>query len=294
MEGKQVSIVPLVADLIARLSYSNIDDLSDESLAMLSLPDGKRLQIKMARIKPLIRFLLQYGIRTLQNEQELQINRYQLMLMQETEQALMAIAARWRGAEKIREQMHQLVTMQGFATVTIPQGLKTILRDYQHHGLSWLQFLRRTRFGGVLADDMGLGKTVQTLAHLQLEKEQGRLTHASLIVAPTSLVWNWYEEARRFTPNLKILMFHGLERHGDDFNGYDVVVSTYGLIQRDKSRFIAYPFYYLILDEAQFIKNARAKTTQIIQQINAQHRLCLSGTPLEKSFGEFDGLYLIF
>lgn len=138
---------------------------------------------------------------------------------------------------------------------------------------------------------MGLGKTVQTLAHLQLEKEQGRLQHASLIVAPTSLMGNWEAEAKRFTPELKILVFHGSNRHQDEFDQYDVIVSTYGLIQRDKARFVNYPFYYLILDEAQFIKNAKTKTTQIIQQIQARHRLCLSGTPLENHLGELWSLF---
>ena len=121
--------------------------------------------------------------------------------------------------------------------VPVPNGLKTELRDYQQQGLNWLQFLRTLSFGGVLADDMGLGKTVQTLAHLQYEKEQGRLQRASLIVAPTSVVWNWYDEAKRFTPDLKVLVFHGQERHRDAFNDYDLVISTYGLIQRDKKRF---------------------------------------------------------
>ena len=138
---------------------------------------------------------------------------------------------------------------------------------------------------------MGLGKTVQTLAHLQYEKEQGRLKNATLIVAPTSLVGNWMAEAKRFTPELNVLVYHGSERHQDNFDDYDLVISTYGLIHRDKEKFINYSFYYLILDEAQFIKNARTKTTQIIQQLNASHRLCLTGTPLENHLGELWSLF---
>ena len=291
VEGKQVSIVPLVADLITRLDHDTIDDLADDSLVYLPLPDGKRLQVSMARIKPLVRFLLHYGSRVIDDERQIQINRYQFLLMQETEQAIAATNARWVGGETLRQQLQQLVGLKEIDNVPLPKGLNASLRDYQHQGLNWLQFLRNCRFGGVLADDMGLGKTVQTLAHLQLEKEQGRLTHAALIVAPTSLVGNWYEEARRFTPDLKVLVFHGAERHQDEFDEYDVVISTYGLIQRDKFRFVGHSFYYLILDEAQFIKNARAKTTQIIQQIKASHRLCLSGTPLENHLGELWSLF---
>ncbi|KTC81470.1 DEAD/DEAH box helicase [Legionella brunensis] len=291
VDGKQVSIVPLIADLIGRLDKNKIDDLPNTTRVKMPLPDGKVLQVTLGRIKPLIRFLLQYGTRHAKNEARLQINRYQLILMQETEQATLAISARWLGAETIRQQLQQLTTSTKLPKIPVPQGLNATLRDYQQEGLNWLQFLRASHFGGVLADDMGLGKTVQTLAHLQVEKEQGRLTKASLIVAPTSLVGNWFEEAKRFTPELKLLVFHGASRHQDNFDDYDIVISTYGLIQRDKSRFIDYPFYYLILDESQSIKNARTKTTQIIQQISAKHRLCLSGTPLENHLGELWSLF---
>ncbi|CDZ78789.1 ATP-dependent helicase HepA [Legionella massiliensis] len=292
VDGKPVSIVPLVAELIGRIGRDNLDSLEDQERVRLPLTEGKVLQVSLGRIKPLLRFLLQYGLRHIKNDDpSLEINRYQLLLMQETEQAMAAVSARWQGNEVLRRQLHQLTTLTELPSIAVPQGLKATLRDYQQQGLNWLQFLRLSRFGGVLADDMGLGKTVQTLAHLQVEKEQGRLTRASLIVAPTSLVGNWFAEAQRFTPELKVLVFHGLDRHGGDFDDYDLIISTYGLIQRDKTRFTDYPFYYLILDEAQSIKNARTKTTQIIQQIQAQHRLCLSGTPLENHLGELWSLF---
>lgn len=287
VDEQPVNIVPLVAELISKLNNNSLEALSDDDFIRLPLPDGRVLQIAVARVKPLIRFLLQYGMQ----EQSLHISRYQILLMQETELALAAATVRWRGGETLRHQLQKLVSMNGIEVAPLPKGLQAVLRDYQHQGLSWLQFLRSTRFGGILADDMGLGKTIQTLAHMQLEKEQGRLKKASLVVAPTSLVGNWQLEAQRFTPELKILVFHGLERHQDSFDDYDLVISTYGIIQRDKTRFVEYPFYYLILDEAQFIKNARALTTQVIQQINAEHRLCLSGTPLENHLGELWSLF---
>ncbi|MBA3536201.1 MAG: DEAD/DEAH box helicase family protein [Tatlockia sp.] len=291
VDGRQVSVVPLVAELIGQLGRDNLDSLADDQRVKLAYAPGKVLHVTLGRIKPLLRFLLQYGLRHIKKDQPLQINRYQLLLMQETEQAMLAISARWQGSEALRRQLEQLTAITNLPAIEVPQGLKTTLRDYQHQGLEWLQFLRESRFGGVLADDMGLGKTVQTLAHLQVEKEQGRLTRASLIVAPTSLVGNWFAEAKRFTPALKVLIFHGLDRHSGDFDDYDLIISTYGLIQRDKARFIDYSFYYLILDEAQSIKNARTKTTQIIQQIPAAHRLCLSGTPLENHLGELWSLF---
>lgn len=291
VNNEPVSIVPLVVDLIPRIDYEMLDYLPDERLVKLPLGQGKVLQISLGRIKPLLRLLLQYGKRASKKKSTIPINRYQLLLLQEIEQATAVSKARWNGTKGLHDQLLQLTTITELPTVPIPSGLHTELRDYQLQGLNWLQFLRASQFGGILADDMGLGKTVQTLAHLQSEKDQGRLKKASLIVSPTSLVWNWYDEAKRFTPSLKVLVFHGSDRHSDDFNAYDLVISTYGLIQRDKKRFLDYHFYYLILDEAQSIKNARTKTTQIVQQLRGSHRLCLTGTPLENHLGELWSLF---
>lgn len=290
IDDKPVSIVPLVADLIHRWDAKTLESLSEKLLLKLPVTKEKVLKVELGRIKPLLRFLLQYGQNEV-SEQALKLKRYQLLLMQEAEQAIAATSARWQGTDKIREKLQRLVHTQTLPEVMPSAGLKTQLRDYQHQGLNWLQSLRVNHFGGVLADDMGLGKTIQTLANLQLEKEQGRFTQASLIVAPTSLLSNWFNEAKKFTPELKVLIFHGSQRHQDEFDDYDLIVTTYSLLQRDKRRFLDYSFYYLILDEAQFIKNARTKTTKIAQQLRAQHRLCLTGTPLENHLGELWSLF---
>jgi ERCC4-related helicase len=291
VDGKPVSIVPLIADLIQRYKADDLEQIPDTQQVTLPLTNGCALELEMRRIKPLVRLLLQFGLREINEQQQLYVNKYQFILMQEAELALAATAGRWRGGETLRHELKQLVQLVQLPQVEPPKGLHTQLRDYQLFGLSWLHFLRSCQFNGVLADDMGLGKTVQTLALLQAEKESGRLTKASLIIAPTSLVGNWQAEAKRFTPELRVLVYHGIERHQDRFEDYDLIISTYGLIQRDKEKFIETPFYYLILDEAQFIKNARTKTTQIIQQLNATHRLCLTGTPVENHLGELWSLF---
>ncbi len=291
VDSKPVSIVLLVADLIQRYSGNDLDSMSDEQQVKLPLEDGRVLQLQMGRIKPLIRLLFQFGLRQIDEQHQLQINKFQFILMQEAELAIAATKSRWQGAETLRKELAQLIQLTALPEASIPSGLQANLRDYQHYGLNWLQFLRTSRFNGILADDMGLGKTIQTLTHLLYEKEQGRMEKATLIIAPTSLVGNWLAEAKRFTPALKVLAYHGSERHQDDFNDYDLVISTYGLIHRDKEKFVNYQFYYLILDEAQFIKNARTKTTQIIQQLKASHRLCLTGTPLENHLGELWSLF---
>ncbi len=287
IDGVEVDIMPLVIDLLHRMSSAEIEAFPEKKRIDLPLLDGKRLRMEFGRLRPLLRVLLHYTLGTGVGG----MRHYHVSLMQEAEDALRVTAARWRGTQALRDQLQQLTSMETLPNITPPEGLNTVLRDYQQHGLNWLHFLQNMQFSGVLADDMGLGKTIQTLALLQHEKEQGRLKTASLILAPTSLVWNWFEEASRFTPDLKVLVFHGFDRHHQPFEDYDIVISTYGLIQRDKSRFIAYPFYYLILDEAQFIKNSRTKTTQIVLQIQSRYRLCLTGTPLENHLGELWSLF---
>lgn len=290
IDGKPTSIVPLVVDLLRRIEPKQIDNLPDDKEMYLPLSQGKWLAIPLGRIKPLLRLLIHYGFRDLVDD-EIRLRRYHMTLMQEIEAAIQATRARWLGTDSIRAQLQQLQSVADLPEIMPPLGLKTVLRDYQLQGLAWLNVLQNYGFSGILADDMGLGKTVQALAHLLLEKERGHPTQASLIVAPTSLVGNWFAEAQRFAPDLKVLVFHGSDRHLANFVGYDLVISTYGTVARDKALFLQYSFHYLILDEAQFIKNARTKTTQIMQQLQASFRLCLTGTPLENHLGELWSLF---
>ena len=290
INDKPISIVPLVVDLLRRLDPKQIESLPDDKEMYLPLGNGKWLAISLGRIKPLLRLLLHEDMHKLVDE-ELQLRRYHITLMQEVEAAIQATRSRWLGTEAIRTQLQQLQHLEGLPELAPPNGLQTELRDYQLQGLSWLHSIQTHGFSGILADDMGLGKTVQALAHLLLQKEQGLANSASLIVAPTSLVGNWYAEAQRFAPDLKVLVYHGSDRHLTQFSDYDLIISTYGTVARDKTLFLQYAFYYLILDEAQFIKNARTKTTQIMQQLHAKFRLCLTGTPLENHLGELWSLF---
>ena len=147
--------------------------------------------------------------------------------------------------------------------------------------------------GGVLADDMGLGKTVQTLAHVLTEKQAGRLTAPALIVMPTSLIANWQDEAARFAPELRVLALHGSKRRAlfSQIGSHDLILSTYALLPRDLALLNAQRYHLLILDEAQNIKNPRSKAALALAQIQAEQRLCLSGTPLENHLGELWSLF---
>jgi SNF2 family DNA or RNA helicase len=166
--------------------------------------------------------------------------------------------------------------------------LQAQLRDYQRAGLAWMQFLRAYGFGGILADDMGLGKTIQTLAHILVEKEAGRLDCPALVVAPTTLMDNWQRETARFAPGLRVLLLHGKDRAAQfgEIAAADIVLTTYALIPRDEETLRGQRFHLLVLDESQYIKNHRAKAAQTAVLIDARHRLCLTGTPLQNHLGE--------
>ena len=151
-----------------------------------------------------------------------------------------------------------------------------------------MQFLRERNLSGVLADDMGLGKTVQTLAHILVEKESGRLDRPALVVLPTTLVHNWREEAKKFAPDLRVLDLHGPQRKDrfDQISEHDLVLTTYPLLWRDQAMLSMHEYHLLILDEAQTVKNVATKAAKGIRDLSSRHRLCLTGTPLENHLGE--------
>jgi len=163
--------------------------------------------------------------------------------------------------------------------------LEQVLRPYQKQGVAWLQFLRENGFGGILADEMGLGKTLQTLALLQFVRQTEPTTGPMLVVCPTSLVFNWAAEAKKFTPELKVLALHGPDRHArfDQIGAHDLVVTSYALIRRDAERYRGLEFDTVVLDEAQHIKNRQTQNAQAVKAVAARHRLVLTGTPLENS-----------
>ncbi len=189
----------------------------------------------------------------------------------------------------LRALGQQLASREPHKAVPIPKTVKTSLRDYQKDGFQWLQFLARHHLHGILADDMGLGKTIQTLTHIAAEIENKRTEKRPiLVVAPTSVVPNWVSEAEKFTPHLKVLLLHGNERkdHFKKITKHDLVITSYALLQRDEAIHLKKKYHLVILDEAQYIKNPKAKVSITASQLNARHRLCLSGTPMENHLGE--------
>ncbi len=192
---------------------------------------------------------------------------------------------------RMREELRRFHSVEPAAQ---PAGFVGRLRDYQTEGLGWMHFLQRFSFGGCLADDMGVGKTAQVLALLESRRAlraAGEPIGPSLVVVPKSLVFNWKEEAARFTPQLRVLDHTGLERNGNDFAAYDLVLTTYGTLRRDAWRFKDAEFDYVVLDEAQVVKNAETESSKAARLLRGRHRLAMSGTPVENHLGELWTLF---
>lgn len=211
----------------------------------------------------------------------------------------------------IDRKLQKLSAFENIDEVEMPANFKGELRPYQKAGYDWFHFLRRWNFGGCLADDMGLGKTIQTLALLQKVKEEAIINatqptlfesipgtlfdqknvaqtdypKCSLIIMPTSLIHNWLNEAKKFTPDLKILVYTGVNRDKNInlFERYDVVLTTYGITRLDIDLFKSYYFHYIILDESQIIKNPSSKISRSVRALKSKFKLVLSGTPVENS-----------
>jgi hypothetical protein len=188
--------------------------------------------------------------------------------------------------ERVRERMRNF---KGIEPAAQPEGFVGQLRGYQCEGLGWMAFLREFGFGGCLADDMGVGKTAQVLALLEARRADATLP--SLVVAPKSLMFNWREEAARFTPELRVLEHTGTARDTALFAGQHLVLTTYGTLVRDAALLSEVQFDYVVLDEAQAIKNASTASAKAVRLLRGNHRLALSGTPIENHLGELWSLF---
>jgi len=276
VDGWKVPLLPLVTELLADYRPGELPET-----LYLDSGDGNFIAVDSSQIEPILQTIVDLFDYNGADE-SLHLSRLDAPRLLELGETHI------KGAVKLKRLAKRLRDFDGIRTVKLPSTFKGSLRDYQHHGLDWLQFLRQYELSGILADDMGLGKTVQALAHLAVEKRAGRMLLPSLIVAPTSLMGNWRREAEAFTPGLSVLVLHGPNRaeHFDTIDQYDLVLTTYPLLPRDHEVLLAQKWHYLILDEAQQIKNPRAQAAQLVRGITTNHRLCLTGTPMENHLGE--------
>ena len=288
VDGRRHALLPLLVEMIRKaprdFDAASLAVREDDSALLLELPDSTRLALPWGRIKSILLTLGEL-FSTEHRGDSLRLQVADAARLAELERAAQL---RWMGGERLRELGRKMDDFAGIRDVAAPGGLRASLRPYQQAGLSWMQFLREYGFGGILADDMGLGKTIQTLAHILVEKEAGRLDAPALVVAPTSLMGNWQAEAARFAPGLRVLLLHGKERGAlfGEVSGADLVLTTYALLGRDEEALRTQRFHLLILDEAQYIKNSRSRAAQVACLLEARHRLCLTGTPVQNHLGE--------
>jgi superfamily II DNA or RNA helicase len=300
MEGQRVELLPLLLELLETLPQERKEMeriIGRDLLLPLEDIDGNPCLLRLSgeRALQLFELLLEVcgGARPASN-QPITVNRAQLarLALLDSEPTATQPPIRWSDEEgcQLAERLRNLERIPPCAP---PSSLQASLRPYQQQGLEWLQFLREFRLAGILADDMGLGKTLQTLAHLLLEKEMGRSDLPSLVVVPTSLTFNWLHETRRFAPQLKVLLLHGAQRKKRfrQLQNYDLIITTYPLLTRDREVLEPQAYHLLILDEAQTIKNPKSQASRLIRGFNARHRLCLTGTPMENHLGELWSLF---
>ncbi len=257
------------------ISFKDLRKLILKKKVEFKLPNGEIAIIPEA-------WLLKYGDLFAMSEthgtnEKPVLNKYHLHLVRELQEGNLAKV-------QISDRLKNLENFTGIRDYPVPAGFQGQLRPYQKAGYNWLRFLNEFHLGGCLADDMGLGKTVQTLTMLQSEKEKGN-TGTSLLIMPTSLIYNWEMEAAKFTPELKILTYTGTNRNKavERFNKYDVVLTSYGITRLDIESLQNFYFNYIILDESQVIKNPTSNIAKAVLQLKSRHRLTLTGTPLENT-----------
>jgi superfamily II DNA or RNA helicase len=269
--GPHVVGLPTLFDAVQR--QEELIELGDGAVGLIPADALSRLRMLMA-----------LGDRT---RDKVRFGRAQLLLLD----ALLEQIPQVDVDEQLAQARAQLRTFSGIATPEAPSGFVGELRHYQKEGLGWFDFLRRFGLGGCLADDMGLGKTIQVLALLEERRVAGK--GLSLLVVPRSLVFNWKREAERFVPQLRVLDLSGSDREVSalDADTADVVITTYGTLRRDIQQLGAREFDYVVLDEAQAIKNASTATAKAARLLRSHHRLALSGTPIENRIEELWSLF---
>jgi non-specific serine/threonine protein kinase len=212
---------------------------------------------------------------------KLKLSRYHLNVIDELYES--------RDAEeltiKLEEKYDRIRSFDNIKEIDAPENLQPILRPYQVAGFQWLNYLHEVSWGGILADDMGLGKTVQALSFLQYYYERYDGALKALVVCPTTLIYNWENEIKKFTPSLEYYIHHGSlrSRSVEELNKHHVIITTYGTLRSDIKLFLQMALDYVILDESQAIKNPSSKVTKAASLLNAKHRLCMSGTPLQNN-----------
>ncbi len=286
VEGRRYDLMPILAGLLKQDFLEETLDRPNNGHVYAPLPNGDALKLPIGRVRRILHHLSAlvdprfFG--------KVQVHALDAASLAGLEGLGIDTPG---GLAKLKGRLENFTAMEEVET---PAGIRANLRDYQKSGFQWMQFLARHGLHGILADDMGLGKTMQTLAHLMEEKTSGRSGgKPSLVIAPTSVVPNWRAEAVKFAPGLTVLVLNGADRrkYYRSIPHADLVITSFALLQRDVEKLLGFQYHVLVLDEAQYIKNPKAKVAKAACRIVASHRLCLSGTPVENHLGELWSLF---
>ncbi len=288
VDGHSIELLPILRNLLANSNFPREagENEAPEAVWLAPLDERRYVPLRLDRLRRMLD-VVEAIIASQPRGNMLRVKRAQADLLDDFDQ-IPELA--WHGRERIAKEQDRLRSLANSAEITSEpaDGFLGTLRTYQKEGLAWLGFLGASGLGGVLADDMGLGKTVQVLAHIWTERCAGRLNKPVLIVAPTTLVANWKNEAHRFAPELRVLVLHGPDRESrfDSVPDHDLVISTYPLLSRDKLLLKPHKFGLLVLDESQFIKNSKTQAARVVRTLKAERRIAMTGTPLENHLGE--------
>ena len=297
LDGQRVNLLPAIVNLLRgpdpHALLKTLRALDSTALYPVPLVDGRLLPFSPARLIGILEVLVELsGKAALDEDGRIRISKWRAgelaFLVNESD-------TRWFGPKEVHALGCRLRDFDGIVPRAPSLDFTGKLRPYQKEGLGWLQFLREYQLPGILADDMGLGKTVQILAHLALEKSEGRLDCPALVVAPTSLMSNWLSEAQKFAPQLKTHVSHGTDRRGnfDKLRESDLIITSYPLLHRDHQVLLGHEYHCVILDEAQAVKNPKTLAAHVCARLNARQRICVTGTPIENHLGELWSLFNI-
>ena len=265
--------------------YETVQAIVGEGKHYLKLPQGGFAKVELEQFK-----LLEEKLAELEGEVDekgrLRVSQYHAAYLDQTFQV------DWSDLQSVGGMIRSLRETGEIPQRPLPEHLAKILREYQHHGYDWMNFLHDHKFHGILADDMGLGKTLQALAYL-LDRRNQEGPKPTLVMAPTSVVFNWANEAAKFTPDLKVLVLTGPKRKAlySEIEKHDLIITSYAIFRRDVEVLSQVPWRTVILDEAQNIKNYRSKTALLVKELKAEQRWALTGTPLENRLSELWSIF---
>jgi SNF2 family DNA or RNA helicase len=251
----------------------------------------KILVLDLDRLAPVVQLFDEIGLKMLDNHKE---ERPLWSLASITAAQFEGLPIKFKMTDRLFEIQQQMLGNRPTKASPVPKVINATLRSYQEEGVHWLERLRTMHLNGILADDMGLGKTLQAIIAITQQIDANPQS-ISIIVCPTSLVYNWKEEFGKFNPKLKVLPVDGTpaqrKKLFSDISKYHIVITSYNLLQKDIEFYKTIPFAYAILDEAQHIKNRGTRNAKSVKMIHARHRLILTGTPIENSLDELWSLF---